>query len=90
VGREEGIVEHPKSSGLFEATTVFRDVLSVTIADPLHSDAEHRLTTIGQSVRGRTLIVVHTERGDRIRLISARLATKREKKNYAKRKSDGE
>jgi uncharacterized DUF497 family protein len=73
-----------------EATTVFRDVLAVTIADPLHSDDEHRFTTIGQSVRGRTLVIVHTECGDQIRLISARLATKREKKNYEKRESYGE
>jgi uncharacterized DUF497 family protein len=65
-----------------EASTAFRDPLSVTIDDPLHSEHEKRLVLIGQSHRDRILVVVHTERGDRIRIISARLATNRERQRY--------
>jgi len=65
-----------------EASTAFRDPLSVTIDDPLHSEHEERLVLIGQSHRNRILVVVHTERGDRIRIISARLATNRERHRY--------
>ncbi|MEW5801820.1 MAG: BrnT family toxin [bacterium] len=65
-----------------EASTVFRDPLSMTIDDPLHSGDEERFVLIGQSGRGRLLVVVHTERGDRIRIISARLATNKEKLKY--------
>ena len=49
-----------------EASTAFRDPLSGTIDDPLHSEDEERFVLIGQSQRGRLLVVVHTERGDRI------------------------
>ena len=65
-----------------EASTAFRDPLSVTIADPLHSEDEERFVLIGQSHRHRLLVVIHTERGDRIRIISARLATTRERLRY--------
>ena len=65
-----------------EASTAFRDPLSQTIDDPLHSGDEERFVLIGQSVQGRLLVIVHTERGDRIRIISARLATKRERFRY--------
>ena len=65
-----------------EAASVFRDVLSVTISDPLHSAQEGRFVTIGQSDRGRTLIVVHSEVGEAIRIISARVATRRERIEY--------
>lgn len=65
-----------------EATTVFTDFLSLTIADPLHSYDEDRFIIIGQSVKNRLLIVVHTDMGDKIRIISARLATKKERKYY--------
>ena len=47
-----------------EASTAFRDPLSRTIDDPLHSEDEERFVLIGQSARGRLLVVVHTERGD--------------------------
>ena len=67
-----------------EASTAFRDPLSVTIADPLHSEDEERFVLIGQSHRHRLLVVIHTERGDRIRIISARLATTRERLRYEK------
>ena len=65
-----------------EASTVFGDVLSRTIEDPLHSDEEDRYVIIGQSARGRLLVVVHTIRGDNIRIISARVATPRERQDY--------
>jgi uncharacterized DUF497 family protein len=65
-----------------EAATVFGDPLSLTYGDPDHSDDEDRWITIGSSVRGRVLIVSHTNRGDRIRIISARKATPRERKAY--------
>jgi uncharacterized DUF497 family protein len=65
-----------------EASTVFADGLSLTIQDPAHSQVEDRFVTIGSSYRGRLLVVVHTERGDNIRIISARRASRRERKSY--------
>jgi len=65
-----------------EASTTFEDHLSLTIEDPLHSSDEERLVHIGLSYKNRILIVVHTERGDNIRIVSARKATKRERKHY--------
>jgi uncharacterized protein len=65
-----------------EATTVFHDPLSLTIDDPLHSEGERRLVHIGISHKNRLLVVVHTERGDNIRLISARKATLKERILY--------
>ncbi len=65
-----------------EASTAFKDTLSLTIHDPLHSNEEDRFTLIGNSVKSRLLVIVHTERGDKIRIISARKATKKERKQY--------
>ena len=65
-----------------EASTAFGDTLSLAIYDPLHSDEEDRFVLIGNSYRNRLLVVVHTERTDRVRLISARKATKKERKQY--------
>jgi len=65
-----------------EASTAFRDLLSMTIDDPLHSVDEDRFVLIGHSNRNRLLVVVHTERGDRIRIISARPATNKERFYY--------
>ena len=65
-----------------EASTAFRDPLSRTIPDPLHSQDEQRLILIGRSLEGRLVVVVHTERGDRIRIISARLASRKERFRY--------
>lgn len=65
-----------------EAATVFRDRLSATGADPDHSVGEERFITFGVSTSGRLLVVAHTERGDTIRIISARLATRGERKIY--------
>ena len=61
-----------------EASTALRDPLATTGRDPDHSDDEERWITFGMSSQGRLLVVAHTERGERIRIISARLATKRE------------
>ena len=66
----------------FEASTALRDPLATTGRDPDHSDDEERWITFGMSSRGRLLVVAHTERGERIRIISARLATKREQSIY--------
>jgi len=65
-----------------EAATVFRDTLSATGRDPDHSVDEERYITFGISSRGRLLVVSHTERGDTIRIINARLVTKGERKIY--------
>src|SRR3972149_3028555 len=65
-----------------ETSTAFKDTLSLTIYDPLHSDEEDRLILIGNSYKNRLLVIVHTERGDKIRIISARKATKNERKQY--------
>ncbi len=65
-----------------EASTAFRDGLSVTIGDPLHSENEDRYVLLGRSCRNRLLVVVHTERGDRIRIISARRAITKERLRY--------
>lgn len=65
-----------------EATTVFKDELSITIHDPAHSDMEDRFVEIGNSCQNRILIVIYTERGDKIRIISARQATRKEKRHY--------
>ncbi len=65
-----------------EAASVFRDILSVTISDPLHSTDESRFVTLRRSDQDRTLTVVHSDLGETIRIISARLATRRERKEY--------
>ena len=65
-----------------EASTVFGDPLSLTIPDPAHSQIEDRFLVLGQSHQRKLLVVAHTERGDNIRLISARRASRRERKNY--------
>ena len=66
-----------------EASAVFGDLLSLTIPDPLHSaPGDERFVTIGRSKRERTLVVVHSDHGGRIRIISARLATRREQRAY--------
>ena len=65
-----------------EAATVFADPLSLTIPDPAHSQVEDRFVIIGSSYQGKLLVVVHTDRGDNIRVISTRRASKRERKAY--------
>jgi len=68
--------------GFEEAQAVFTDPLSVTLPDPDHSEDEERFIDIGMSDNRRILVVVYTECGRRICLISARKATPVERKQY--------
>ena len=68
--------------GFEEAATVFGDPLSLTIPDPAHSQNEDRFVILGTSHNGKLLVVVHTERGESIRFISARRASRQERKKY--------
>ncbi|MEI8173611.1 MAG: BrnT family toxin [Deltaproteobacteria bacterium] len=65
-----------------EAATVFGDPLAVTFYDPDHSVNENRFITFGFSLQKRLLIVSHTERGGRTRIINARLVDRNERKIY--------
>jgi len=65
-----------------EAVTVFYDPLSATFDDPDHSVGEYRDITIGLSSRDRLLVIAHAERGESIRIISARPATAHERKRH--------
>ena len=65
-----------------EASTVFADDLSLTGRDPDHSVGEQRFITFGLSAANRILAVSHAERGDVVRIISARLATRMERRMY--------
>ena len=80
----ENLTKHGVSFS--EASTVFADPLSRTIVDPLHSEAEERFIVVGESGLQHTLVVVHTYRGDVIRIISARKATSGERKDYERGK----
>jgi len=72
-----------------EAATVFRDDLSITVPDPDHSMEEERFITVGLSSQNRLLMVAHTERGDLIRIISARELTPRERRQYEEANRNG-
>lgn len=61
---------------------MFRDPLSSTICDPVHSIGEERFVTIGQSHLGRLVVVVHSDHAEDIRIISARIATRQERSTY--------
>lgn len=65
-----------------EAVTVFHDPLAATFDDPDHSSGEQRFVTIGYSSQNRLIVVAHTERGESIRIISARLATSQERERH--------
>ena len=65
-----------------EAKTVFQDPLSINFDDPDHSIGENRYIIMGLSSEGRYLLVSHTERENKIRLISARLLTSKERRDY--------
>jgi hypothetical protein len=65
-----------------EASSIFGDSLAVTFDDPDHSEGERRLLTFGLSERGRLLVVSHTERRGVVRIISARRATRAERRIY--------
>jgi uncharacterized DUF497 family protein len=65
-----------------EAITVFYDSLATSFPDPVHSADELRFITFGYSAHDRLLVVAHAERGETVRIISARLATARERRRY--------
>ena len=65
-----------------EASTAFKDTFSLTIDDPLHSQDENRLILLGMSYKNRLIVVIHTERDNIIRIISARKASKKERILY--------
>ena len=65
-----------------EASTVFGDALSMVFDDPDHSYDEQLSLIVGQSDQGRTLVIAYTERGDSIRIISARETTRSERETY--------
>jgi uncharacterized DUF497 family protein len=65
-----------------EAATVFGDPLAMTYSDPDHSEDEDRFLTFGHSADGQLLVVSHTNRFQRTRIISARRATRKERRLY--------
>jgi uncharacterized DUF497 family protein len=66
-----------------EAATAFDDLMFITVVDDEHSADEERYITIGMSSQNRLLMVAHADRAGRIRIISARRATKKEGLFYA-------
>lgn len=65
-----------------EASTVFLDPLHVTVFDERHSIDEYRFRTIGYTTTNRLIVVAHTDRQERVRIITAREATPRERRHY--------
>lgn len=65
-----------------EASSVFMDPFFLVFQDPDHSEGEHRFLIFGSSSQGRCLVVSYTERGDSVRIISAREMTRTERKSY--------
>ncbi|MFL5410605.1 MAG: BrnT family toxin [Myxococcales bacterium] len=65
-----------------DAATAFGDPLSLTIFDPDHSEHEDRFILVGSTSGGRLVVVAHTERGGVVRIVSARVATKQERRTY--------
>ena len=65
-----------------EASTVFGDRLAMTFVDPDHSNNEQRYLTFGLSKYNRLLVVAHTDRGEKTRIISARLMDRKERRIY--------
>jgi uncharacterized DUF497 family protein len=77
---EENLKKHGVS--FTEAVSAFGDPLSMNMADPDHSESEQRFIVLGMSSRYRLLVVSYTERRPRTRIISARLATRHERREY--------
>jgi uncharacterized DUF497 family protein len=65
-----------------DAATVFRDPRALTFPDPHHSNGEEREITIGYSIKNQVVFLAHCQRGNRVRIISARKATRRERGQY--------
>lgn len=72
-----------------EAATAFTDPLSIAIPDPDHSEEEDRWILVGRSAQDRLLVVVHVDRGDNIRIISARRASRVETRKYEEGRAKG-
>lgn len=68
--------------GFHEAATIFGDPLALTFSDPDHSKTEQRFLTFGLSQSNRLLVVAHTDRGNAVRIISARRMSKQERAIY--------
>jgi uncharacterized DUF497 family protein len=80
---EKGVANFRKHGVSFEeATTVFGDLMAMNMPDPDHSLTEERFVLLGLSYRLRLLVVAYAERGTRTRLISAREATRKERRQY--------
>jgi uncharacterized DUF497 family protein len=77
---ERNVAKHGVS--FEEASGAFADPLSITIADPDHSEDEARFLLIGLTESGKLVVVSHVERGETLRLINARLATRHERRTY--------
>jgi uncharacterized DUF497 family protein len=83
VGSREGTRQCAEAQGVIRrGVTVFGDALQITRPDPQHSTDEERFVTIGMSTRDRLVVVIHADRNDRVRIISARLANRLEKEIY--------
>lgn len=81
--RKDAVNRAKHGIGFAEAATIFGDPLELTIADPVHSEREFRFLSIGRSTMGQLLVVSYTEREqNRIRIISARKASRREQADY--------
>ena len=80
--RKDSANQRKHGVGFAEASPVFADPLSITIPDPDHARSEERFVMVGLSTERNLLIVVHTMRGEQIRLISARFAAKQERRRY--------
>jgi uncharacterized DUF497 family protein len=72
-----------------EASSAFGDPLSITIEDVDHSQSEIRYILLGETLEHNLVVVVHTERNGEIRIISARLATRQERRSYEAGKAKG-
>lgn len=79
---KESINQKKHGIGFYEAATVFFDPLSITAPDEKHSIGEQRHNILGESEHGDLMVVTFTERGTRLRVISARQATRSEKREY--------
>ena len=77
-------IENVRKHGVsfHEAQSVFADPLSITVQDIEHSEGEERFVILGATGASRLVVVCHTDRSDRIRIISAREATRREQTDY--------
>ena len=80
--RKARVNERKHGISFIEAITAFLDPMSLTIPDVVHSIGEERFVLIGRSDGGRLLVVVHVDREDEVRLISAREATAYERSTY--------